>query len=63
LRQRIGFPYSNLVTGKKVGRMIKTLWSPKLKELLIRKYAHRKLKSDNTSIIVLATRERGLSEA
>ncbi|KAJ5986554.1 hypothetical protein N7451_010919 [Penicillium sp. IBT 35674x] len=34
---------------------------PKLKELLIRKYPQRKLKSDDTSVVVSATRQRGLS--
>lgn len=33
---------------------------PKLKELLIRKYPHRKLESDDTSVVVSATRQRGI---
>ncbi|KAF3000590.1 hypothetical protein E8E15_000843 [Penicillium rubens] len=36
-------------------------WKPKLKELLIRKYPQRKLESDDTSVVVSATRQRGLS--
>lgn len=34
---------------------------PKLKELLVRKYPHRKLESDDTSVIVSATRQKGLT--
>ncbi|CAG8428374.1 unnamed protein product [Penicillium salamii] len=34
---------------------------PKLKELLIRKYPHRKLESDDTSVVVSATRQKGLT--
>lgn len=34
---------------------------PKLEELLIRKYPQRKLKLDDTSVVVSATRQRGLS--
>jgi hypothetical protein len=34
---------------------------PKLKELLIRKYLQRDLGSDDTSVTVLATRQRSLS--
>ncbi|KAJ5529828.1 hypothetical protein N7527_003221 [Penicillium freii] len=32
---------------------------PKLKELIIRKYPHRKLQLDDTSVIVSATRQKG----
>lgn len=34
---------------------------PKLKELLIRKYPHRKLELDDTSIVVSATRQRNFT--
>jgi hypothetical protein len=34
---------------------------PKLKELLIRKYPHRKLESDDTSVVVSAIRQKGLT--
>ena len=34
---------------------------PKLKELLIRKYPHRKLEPDDTSVVVSATRQKGLT--
>ncbi|KAJ5875236.1 uncharacterized protein N7473_012583 [Penicillium subrubescens] len=34
---------------------------PKLKELLVRKYPHRKPESDNTSVVVSATRQKGLT--
>jgi hypothetical protein len=34
---------------------------PKLEELLIRKYPYRKLESDNTSLVVSATRQKGLT--
>jgi hypothetical protein len=33
----------------------------KLKELLVRKYPYRKLESDNTSIVVSATRQKGFT--
>ena len=34
---------------------------PKLKGLLIRKYPHRKLKSDDISVVVSATRQKGFT--
>lgn len=34
---------------------------PKLKELLVRKYPHRKLESDDTSVVVSAIRQKGLT--
>jgi hypothetical protein len=34
---------------------------PKLKELLIRKHPHRKLESDDTSVVVSATRQKGFT--
>jgi len=34
---------------------------PKLKELLARKYPHRKLESDDTSVVVSVTRQKGLT--
>jgi hypothetical protein len=34
---------------------------PKLKELLVRKYPHRKLESDDTSVVVSATRQKGFT--
>ncbi|KAH8434447.1 uncharacterized protein LDX57_012094 [Aspergillus melleus] len=34
---------------------------PKLKELLLRKYPYRKLESDDTSVVVSATRQKGLT--
>lgn len=34
---------------------------PKLKELLVRKYPHRKLEPDDTSVVVSATRQKGLT--
>ena len=34
---------------------------PKLKELLVRKYPHRKLESDDKSVVVSATRQKGFT--
>lgn len=34
---------------------------PKLKELLLRKYPYRKSESDNTSVVVSATQQKGLT--
>lgn len=33
---------------------------PKLKELLVRKYPHRKLELNDTTVVVFATRQKGL---
>ncbi|KAJ5256672.1 hypothetical protein N7478_012776 [Penicillium angulare] len=33
---------------------------PKLKELIMRKYSHRKVQTDDTSVVVSATRQRGI---
>jgi hypothetical protein len=34
---------------------------PKLKELLVRKYLHRNLESDDTTVVVSATRQNGFT--